>query len=207
VAVKVTFDSVNKLIICKSGVTTLDAKVDFFSDMKEDWQTNALLNKFRFPVRAIGGDETLSGETAPLYAFIDYGWRIRPDEADHVLNITGGAILIEGDTAADPFVDTLGDFTVRVRMYVPVKATIVTSGSGVTAQDKVDIADAVHDEVIEGALTFREMARIFLAVLAGKSSGGGTVTVTYRDEADTKDRVIGTVDGVGNRSEVTLDGA
>ena len=206
-ASKVTFDYVNKLIICKTGVTELDAKIDIYGDTKEDWQTNTDLNKLRFIFRAIGGDETLVGETAPLYAFINYGWRIRPDEADHVLNIINGAILVEGDTAADPFVDTLGDYTVRIRMYVPVKATIVTSGSGVTAQDKIDIADAVHDEVIEGTLSFREMIRIFLAVLAGKSAGGGTVTVSYRDEADAKDRVVGTVDGVGNRSEVTLDGA
>lgn len=145
-ASKVTFDSVNKLIICKSGITELDAKVDIYSDTKEDWQIDATLNKFRFIFRSIGGDDTAPGEIAPLYSFIKFGWRIRPDEADHTLNITNGAILVEGDTSADPFVDTVGDFTVRIRMYVPVKATIVASGSGVTEQDKTDIISGVWDK-------------------------------------------------------------
>lgn len=206
-AAKVTYDTVNKLIICKAGVTELDAKVDFYSDTKEDWRTDSSLSKFKFIIDSIGGDDTSPGETAPLYSYLKYGWRIRPDEADHTLNITNGAILVAEDTTEDPFVDTVGDYTVRIRMYVPVKATIVTSGSGVTEQDKVDIADAVHSEVIEGALTFKEMVRIFLAVLANKSSGGGTTTITFRDEADTKDRIVGTVDESGNRSAVTLDGS
>ncbi|NOQ18063.1 MAG: hypothetical protein GQ507_02330 [Dehalococcoidales bacterium] len=144
-ASKVTFDSVNKLIICKTGVTELDAKVDIYSDAKEDWRTDTTLNKFRFIFRSIGGDDTAPGETAPLYSFIKYGWKIRPDEVDHVLNITNGAILVEGATSEDPFEDTVGAFTVRIRMYVPVKATIVASGSGVTEQDKTDIAVEVWD--------------------------------------------------------------
>jgi uncharacterized protein (DUF1786 family) len=45
-----------------------------------------------------------------------------------------------------------------------------------------------------------------LAALAGKASGGGTVTVKFRDHADAKDRITATVDASGNRSAVTLDG-
>ena len=43
--------------------------------------------------------------------------------------------------------------------------------------------------------------------LAGKTSGGGTTTVKFRDLADTKDSVVATVDGNGNRTNIgTLDG-
>lgn len=66
--------------------------------------------------------------------------------------------------------------------------------------------DAILDDVIEGTITFRQALRIFLAVLAGKTSGGGTTTAHLRDVADSKDRVLATVDASGNRSVVTLDG-
>ena len=187
-ASKVTFDTVNKLLICKAGVTELDAKTDIYSDSKEDWQTNSDLNKLRFIFRAIGGDETSPGETAPLYAFIKYGWRIRPDEADHTLNITNGAILVDGDTEADPFVDTLGDYTVRIRMYVPVKATIVTSGSGVTEQDKTDIVDGVwgaeiSDEGSEDSVG--ELIHAIWKLTGNEVEKEGNIITVYKDDGET----------------------
>jgi hypothetical protein len=157
-AVKVTFDTTNKLIIANTGVTTLDVRVDLYSDAKEDWQSGALdissirLNKRKFPYRVIGGDDTAPGEIAPLYAYLKNGWRIRPQEADHVLNITGGAILVDGDTTLDPFVDTLGAFTVRVRFYVPVQGTLMESGtSGLTPAESAALLDLQTDvEYIKG---------------------------------------------------------
>ena len=70
----------------------------------------------------------------------------------------------------------------------------------------VQIADAVHDEVVEGTLTLRQIVRVMLSALALKTSGGGTTTLRARNLGDTKDRIILTVDEVGNRSAVTLDG-
>jgi len=65
--------------------------------------------------------------------------------------------------------------------------------------------DAILDEVIEGSMTLRQALRIYLSALAGKSSGGGTNTVKYRDLADSKNRITATVDANGNRTAVTLD--
>jgi len=65
--------------------------------------------------------------------------------------------------------------------------------------------DAVLDEAVEGALTLRQALRLFLAVLVGKSSGGGTTAPAFRDQADSKNRVSATVDANGNRTAVTLD--
>ena len=67
--------------------------------------------------------------------------------------------------------------------------------------------DAILDEVIEGSMTMREALRIYLSALAGKSSGGGTSTITFRDLADSKNRISATVDADGNRTAVTLDGS
>lgn len=68
------------------------------------------------------------------------------------------------------------------------------------------IADAVHDEQVDGTTTFRQSTRLANSVLGGKASGLGTTEVTFRDLADTKDRLVATVDGVdGNRTAVTRD--
>lgn len=65
--------------------------------------------------------------------------------------------------------------------------------------------DSIWDEVAEGTLTVRQALRLTMAMLASKSSGGGTNTLKYRDYGDTKDRLTFTVDPNGNRSSVTRD--
>ena len=69
----------------------------------------------------------------------------------------------------------------------------------------VQITDPMAD-IVEGALTFKQVIRIMLSALAGKTTGGGTATVTFRDVADAKPRITATVASGGTRSAVTLDG-
>jgi hypothetical protein len=68
-------------------------------------------------------------------------------------------------------------------------------------------ADALLDRAngIEAGWTFRQSARIWNATLFGKADGLATVTVHYRDLADTKNRISATVDADGNRTALTLD--
>lgn len=68
-----------------------------------------------------------------------------------------------------------------------------------------DAVDKIIDEVIEGAVTMRQMLRGFAAALLAKASGLDTTTAVYRDIGDTKPRITATVDANGNRSAVTLD--
>jgi hypothetical protein len=68
-----------------------------------------------------------------------------------------------------------------------------------------DIAAAVMAELVESGVDLREAMRIILAVNAGKLSGATTATITIRDVNDSKNRVVATVDGDGNRTAVTLD--
>lgn len=65
--------------------------------------------------------------------------------------------------------------------------------------------DEILDEVVEGTLTLRHILRLLLAEAVGKAAGGGTTAITFRDQADTKNRIAATVDASGNRSAVTLD--
>lgn len=64
----------------------------------------------------------------------------------------------------------------------------------------LDLANA-----IESGLTVRQAMRLIVAADAGKVSGGGTTTVTIRNIADTKDRIVATVDSDGNRTAITRD--
>lgn len=67
------------------------------------------------------------------------------------------------------------------------------------------LIDAILDEVVEGTLTLRQILRILLSALGGKSDGGGTANITFRDNGDTKNRIAATVDASGNRTAVSLD--
>lgn len=60
---------------------------------------------------------------------------------------------------------------------------------------------------VENSKSFLAMFRLAYAALCNKASGLGTTTVTFRDDADSKDRIVATVDSSGNRTAFgTKDG-
>ena len=79
---------------------------------------------------------------------------------------------------------------------------VVVKATGLSA----DAVDEILDEVVEGTITLRQAMRLLLAGMAGKSTGGGTATLTFWDIADSKARITATVDADGNRTAVTRDG-
>jgi hypothetical protein len=91
-------------------------------------------------------------------------------------------------------------------------ASLDAATPAVTVSDKTGFSlsaagiDAILDDVLEGAITFRQGTRLMMSKLMGKCSGGGTDTLVYRDLGDTKDRLTYTVDADGNRSAVVRDG-
>lgn len=121
-----TFDSDTRIItITKApdanGIVTIDVVVDLYSDGKEDWETDSVLNRNRFPFFSSGNEPT-GDSNAPTYIFLrnDQGWRIRPFEADHELRFNGN--LVGVDPTFPVFVPTLGAFTVfsdRISNQVP----------------------------------------------------------------------------------------
>jgi hypothetical protein len=82
-------------------------------------------------------------------------------------------------------------------------AAAVEMTVGATAQTA--IADAIWDEQVDGGVTARQSMRLHNSALGGKASGLDTTEATYRDLADTKDRIVATVDTDGNRTAVTRD--
>jgi len=64
--------------------------------------------------------------------------------------------------------------------------------------------DAIFDEVIVGTYTMRQLLTVFASALAGKLSGGGTTTLTFRGINDASNVIVATVDANGNRSDLTI---
>jgi hypothetical protein len=80
--------------------------------------------------------------------------------------------------------------------------------SSLTTAERNSIADAYLDraDAVEVGLTPRQSMRLVAAANAGKISGAGTVTITFRNAvADSKNRIVATVDSNGNRSAISYD--
>ena len=79
---------------------------------------------------------------------------------------------------------------------------------GLSAAERAAIAAAVLDLVdgVEPGETPRQTLRLLRAVCVGKSTGFPDGPVAFRDRADSKNRVVATVDGQGNRQTVATDG-
>ena len=94
--------------------------------------------------------------------------------------------------------------------YTEMETTVATNLDAAisTRATAATAAAAVWAAVAEGVLTYAEFQTIMFSVLAGRSTGGGTANIDFRDLADTKSRVTVTVDANGNRTAiVALDGA
>jgi hypothetical protein len=195
--IKFDVDTTNKLFIAKVGITSFNVQVDLYSDAKEHWIAGGVAMGFDFPIRTVGGDDidTGAGTKIPTYCFLTNGWRLRPDEDDHTLDVTGGILLVDG--GGDPFVDTVGAYTVRINYQQPVQAiAFTTSGIGLS-------------ENLEGSLSVADALRIILSAVAGKTNittlSPTELQIAFRDIGDTKNRILATLED-SERTAVTRDG-
>lgn len=121
-----------------------------------------------------------------------------------------------------------GDFEATIAAYGNMELDIVVTGTGLTTanvgqavwsalaaanNDAGTMGEKLNDagsasnpwtEVIESGYTAAEILRLIAAATAGKMSGADTPTVTFRDLADSKDRIVADVDASG-RTNITLD--
>lgn len=138
-----SFDGVAKVISLTGGTVILDVK-DLFSRWK-DW-VQSTGSKFLQAFTSVGGDpiDETQGIYVTSYLFLANGWRIRPQEANHKLNVKNGVLLtLEGE---DPFLATQGSYNVLVLYSQPVRSesTIVETGvSGLTTEESVKLNKAL----------------------------------------------------------------
>lgn len=150
---KVTFDGVNKIVqvtqapslVGGEWIVDLDVKVDVYSDGKEDWLADSTLNKLRYPVEAIGGQPLPGSKALGTTYFLNYGWRIRPYEASHTLNVNGNLYTPEGES---PFVPTVGTYNVFVIQQV--SSLVDSTVQQLEEIEYISFAGAVHVDVTSG---------------------------------------------------------
>jgi hypothetical protein len=151
-----TIDYANKRIIMDTGETTYDIRGAY-----SKWKDNIFLSDnftYDFAYEVLGNVVYDSPKRVPPFTSLINSWKIRPDEANHTLTVSGGILYVDG--GGDPFVDTLGAYTVRVNYAQPVEVLMIATGSGVTPSDVTDIADAVWDEALSGHTTAGTMGDI-----------------------------------------------
>lgn len=138
---KVNFNGTLKIIQILTGVTSLDVKQDLYSEWKT-WMTQGDNSKYLPALSCVGGDP-ISGELfLGSTFFLENGWKIRPQEANHMLNISGNIFTRDGSS---PLVQTIGSYNVTVSMSRSNLIDTVATGGGGGA-DADSIASAVWDK-------------------------------------------------------------
>jgi hypothetical protein len=138
------FDGPNKLITLSTGTTSLGIQT-LWSDWVR-WHSISDNGKYLPAMRLLGGDtiDAIANTSVPFYVYLQNGWRIKPQEANHTLNVSGGILLVE--EGGDPFVDTLGGFTVRILYQQPLEA-INIGVNAAAIPTATEIAQAVRTEI------------------------------------------------------------
>jgi hypothetical protein len=131
----IVFDGAERLITLSLGTTALNV-ADLYSRWK-DYAKEGSNAAYAPAFTTTGGDpiDEGAGTEVPLYAFLTNGWRVRPQEASHTLNVTGGILLVLG--GGDPFVNTLAPWIVRINYQQPVQAITVGGGDPEVVAQKV----------------------------------------------------------------------
>lgn len=123
-----TFNGPSKTITLTAGTTSLSVR-ELWSRWV-DWLLTGDNSKYLPALSQVGGNDidAGAGTKIPIYAFLTNGWRLKPQEASHTLNVGDGILLVDG--GGDPFVNTTGPYVVRVNYQQPVQAISFTAGGG-----------------------------------------------------------------------------
>lgn len=187
-ATNISYDTDKRIIYVTTspvnGELTLDVKVDIYSDMKEDWQSNDALNKLKFPLsEPVGGNLTKPPTRISPYYFLKYGWTMRPQESDHTLYLENGYLLVAG--GGDPWVKTIGGYTVNIRDVVPTDSfTTPSEGGGTITEEDMDAI----------------VAKVWNAIMANYLTPGSTGAKLNEDASITEQDK----DDIANKSSVTV---
>lgn len=149
---KIEFYGETKLIVINDGYTSINVKEELYSVWK-DWAITGLNSQWEQAFSSTGGDDLGGGQFLGGYFFLENGWKIRPHEADHILDITGNLFSRDG---SNPFVSTLGSYNVLIRSaFSSLTQALTTEGNSFSLSDiQAIIATAVPPAVWEQVASF-----------------------------------------------------
>lgn len=178
----INFDGPSKIISLSSGTTQVSVR-ELISRWS-DWIIISDNAKYLPAFDQVGGNDVdvSVGTKIPIYGFLLNGWKIRPYEGNHTLTVNDGILLVSG--GGDPFVNTIGNYVVRINYQQPVQAiTVSTSGSaaGLTSQQATMLEELWKIHALNPSLplqvssTLRTVDNIHQQII---ESPPGTVTMT-----------------------------
>lgn len=113
-------------VVSITADTTLDVK-DLWSRYV-DWFLTGDNSKYGEAMSQVGGNDIdpSAGTSIPVYIYLLNGWKVKPKEANHTLNVSNG-ILLTSDSST-PYQATSGSYNVVIRDQQPVQAIGVATG-------------------------------------------------------------------------------
>lgn len=125
------FDGTNKIIQLESGDGLSVNVSDIYSQWK-DWVLSGN-SQYDQAMSSIGGDEITVILSLGSTFFMENDWKIRPQEADHELELIGNVYTRDG---SNPVIPTVGVYRVLVTNRVSnLINTVSTAASTLTAAD------------------------------------------------------------------------
>lgn len=178
-----SIDGITKVISLTSGTTEMSVR-DLWSRWV-DWYLTNDNSKFLPAFTNVGGNDidTVAGTSIPIYVFMQNGWKIKPQEANHTLVVNDGILLVEG--GGDPFNNTSGSYIVRINYQQPVQAITVSTGGGsggLTAAQALQLLElwTIHGLDISNSMTVNQTSRTAgtITQTINYNSGSNQTTVT-----------------------------
>lgn len=145
----ISFNGSTKVVTLPGSTTTMSVLALWSRYV--DWLTTTSNMKYAVAMTLVGGQtiDSSAGTYIPKYIFLQNGWQVQPNSANHTLAVTSGIILVSG--GGDPFKDSTG-YTVRINYQQPVQAIGVDGG--VAAQvwgDTTDYAAGTKGKQVKDA--------------------------------------------------------
>jgi len=182
--------------------------VDVYKEVRALRRQTPNHRKFLPLIRA-RGNEPVGPTNTPIFTILSQGARIVPYDISHTVEVGGALVNIDENLAGPDLVDRspLSPSTqVDVSYDAPQVEVIEVATGGLTPAQSNQI-EFIYNQMfgVEGALNSDDVLRILLAAMAGKADGANTNQMNFRDQADTKNRIVATIDQHGNRSSISID--
>ncbi len=150
----VGFNGVTKIITVNTGITDVTV-LDVYSRWK-DWVQDSTNSKFLEALSVLGGDPITNVQSLGTTFFLENGWKMRPDEANHTLTVDGNLFTRD---ASSPFVTTIGTFQVLINLSTSnLIDTIVAAGADANSVwsvllSTISTSDSIGEHVKDKLLT------------------------------------------------------
>jgi len=195
----VTFDTTNKWILLPdlSPNYTITAQEIYNSAM--DWCDSQEAMDYEVPLRSSGYANLGGGAYSDKIFILQKGWKLKPYSGTYTLTVIGTLIAL--DDNGDPYDRTVppDSGTVIWIFQVSSQGIISVIGSGVTEQDKQDIANLVW--TITDGLNVKERVELVKKIETNKWKIINNQLIIYDDDGVTPIRTFNLKDASGNPSE------